>query len=277
MDLTESLSEYFSSEVTSVNDYCKRIAAIKSYTDTMSSSNFQSFYRGDRYCTPTQSKLFREGSLEDEAKNFLDYLEVHKEEINKFLEGDLYDSYGDTVKDIMRLAYMQHYESNTRLLDFSKDSRVALRFACGPKESCLCTKKVTIYCTSSISYNTDEDLRVLRNFMGLVKSDANSISHLDPDILKKDYFIELPLSFPRIERQDGFFLLMGNFETKELCSGKINEYQTKVKHELSSTIGRGKSYEGFVGVLRIAAQNVDEIRDELESTEKYNIKYLMDE
>ena len=277
MDLAELFSEIFSSDVTSVDDYGERIDAIKRHTKNMSSSNLKSYYRGDLYCTPIQSKFFREGRIEDEARNFFNYTKVHEEELNKFLEGDLYDSYGDTFKDIMRLSYMQHYESNTRLLDFSKDPYVALRFACGAKTSCMCPKKVTIYCTSSIGCTTDEDQRVLRNFMGLVKSDTNSVSHLDPDILKKDYFIELPLSFPRIDHQKDIFLLMGNFTTTELCSGKINEHQTKVKHELSPTTGRGESYEGFVGVLRIAAQSVDEIREELESTEKYNMKYLMEE
>jgi len=190
---------------------------------------------------------------------------------------DLYDI-------IISIAYMQHYAGNTRLLDFTEDPTVALRFACGKAEISPyeCPRKVTIYNTKCIEYHEPQAKRTLQAFMELISSDNQEeikrIIEKNGEVLKKDYFVEMPKTFPRIEKQNGLFLLMGNFTTGELISGKQDFNRTnKVKHELSPTIGRGCQYEGFVGVLRISPCAVAKIRDELEHTTCYRMDYLMEE
>lgn len=77
---------------------------------------------------------------------------------------------------------------------------------------------------------------------------------------------------------------MGNFTTAELMGENIKEegdggddkgHKRKVKHELSATKGRGDSYDGYVGILGIAADCVGRIRDELEQETSYRMDYLM--
>jgi len=96
-------------------------------------------------------------------------------------------------------------------------------------------------------------------------------------VLAHDYFIEALQDFPRIQRQKGIFLFMGNLTNTQMLSreiiGKCCDH--KVKHELSPTVGRGEEYEGYVGVLRISQNSISQIRDELEQSANYNINYLM--
>ncbi len=271
MNQNDELKRYFDKDVTSVSDYMCRIREINDYI-MKKNKNWKAFYRGDCYCTKTQSKFFREGELSCENR----YFEEWKENNQKLLKAE--DS------EFIKLAKMQHYCGYTRLLDFSKDFLVALRFACGEKKDMYCPKKVTLYNTDYIEYEDGVPNNVIDAFMRMVTSNTqlNNIIDGDESILSKDYFVDIPLDenensdFERIKRQKGLFLLMGNFRSYNINRGKTSRFSnTKVKHELSPTVGRGRNYEGYVGVLRISPYHVDEIREKLERQEKYSMKYLM--
>ncbi len=232
--------------------------------------DFQFFYRGDKICTQTQSKIFRDGTFQIENVLF-----KHWQENCCAKKLGVCDC--KHKGSLLCLAYMQHYSKfGTRLLDFSRDPYVALRFACG-KEGDNCRKKVTIYATKSFKLG-DKSQEVEERMMELVNGDCERYSQ--NKYMAEDYFIEVDKTFPRIERQDGLFLFMGN---RARLDDQRSTYSYKVTHELSPWIGRGnaKKYEGYVGVLNISPCAVAQIRDELDNWQdengirKYNIDYLM--
>lgn len=243
---------------------------------------YQFFYRGDVYCTKVQSNLFKNGCLPKESKNFTDYC--------KFNESKLLDA--DINTDFLKLAYMQHYGESTRLLDFTTDPLIALRFACGPKGKNNCPKKITIYAVKPDLTLGNVENTMLKILMEFVKSDSYGIDFSViaknagvpeskvQEILLKDYFISPPTNppFERINHQKGSFLFMGNrtdaqLLTEEISGSNINI--DKVPHQLSPTFGRGMQYDGYVGVLTIAKESIPIIRNTLDCCPSYNINYLM--
>lgn len=272
MNIRIDLPKIFETDVESKEDFEKRIQEIRGFFINKSKGkgkDWKTFYRGDRYCTQTQSKLFRYGELADEADIFKNWKETNRTICEKYPD------------EFMQLAYMQHEKGNTRLLDFTEDPLVALRFACGDEdEKEKCRKKVTIYMTTCIDYDPQnpkpEEAEVIKSYMRLVKSglDLNYIEN-DKEAWMHDTFVRVPKCFPRIRQQAGLFLIMGNFTTSELIEGKPQTHPEKKIHELSPTIGRGENYVGYVGVLGIKADKVDDIRGELEDDERYQIEYLM--
>lgn len=268
MSFNGKLPDVFSSDVTSVSDYKKRIKKIQKYCGKAGGNDWKTFFRGDRYCAKTQSNFFRYGNIEDEAKNFEGWKKLPKMKDVAFSD------------EFEALAYMQHYQGNTRLLDFTKDCLVALRFACGaPGDNC--RKKVTIYRTNYLKIsptNIQKRRKILESYLRLIKGEEPIDS--DKEQWKKDIFVEIRQSFPRIKRQEGLFLLMGNFTTEELLGNNTDSEKNtnkKVIHELSPNIGRGENYPGYVGVLAIDAGSVEKIRNELEQTTCYRMDYLMTE
>lgn len=260
----EKLNRVFSEDVVCLKDFNKRIAKIEKVISKNKKPKFKYFYRGDKFCTPVQSKVFRYGNLKNENTMFQKWQDqCYAREIgvcNCEHKGSLHC-----------LAYMQHYkECGTRLLDFTRDPLVALRFACG-KEGEDCRKKVTIYVTESIKI--DEELEIEESLMKLVCSDYEISCKDMNEHMGKDYFIEVDETFPRIKHQKGLFLFMGN--RKDTLETDSN-YDYKVKHELSYN-GRGKEYKGYVGVLNISPCAVKRIREELDSLKKYQMDYLMNE
>lgn len=267
MSMNIKFPEIFEPDITSVSDFVEKI---KSFKDKIGHDDWRFFYRGDRYCAKVQSNFFRYGNIDDEAENFRKWLERRKDCVTNCYE---------TEALFEQLALMQHYQSNTRLLDFSEDPKVALRFACG-KTGDDCRKKVTIYNTDYISLKDPKRDSILSSFLELVKhkegkADPNFFEK-NREVLSKDYFVEMESDFPRIKRQKSLFLLMGNFPTV-FWDGNDCPYdnEKKVKHELSPTIGRGENYEGYVGVLSISPDCVSSIRKELEQTTCYRMDYLM--
>lgn len=273
MDIRKFLFDIFDSDVLSLQDYETRIGKLKNFLESRRNNSFRAFYRGDLFCTPTQSKLFRNDLLCSENIEFEKY---------SLATRDSFQS------DFEKLAYMQHYQGKTRLLDFSKDPFVALRFACGTEDD-NCRKKVTFYYTNYISDpSSSEEIRIL---MQLVKSPVDfSIAEIRAqlqkqgydindktivEILSKDYFVDANIDDLRMERQEGVFLFMGNIDNYQFNSRQQGRNRKKVIHELSPTFGRGKIYPGYVGVFNIAAEAVPRIRKELENTEEYNMKWLM--
>ena len=69
--------------------------------------------------------------------------------------------------------------------------------------------------------------------------------------------------------------IMGNLTDNELLSGSFQEHSEKVKHALNESCGRGKQYQGYIGVLHISSDCIEDIRNKLEQTCCYNIDYLM--
>lgn len=276
MNMKKFARKYFESDVESVSDFLHRIKQIENAFRNKENCknkniNFQFFYRGDRFCMPTQSNLFRYKLLSKEHQLF----EEWQKNCDSRKEGKCEGNY---CGKLMCLAQMQHYKANTRLLDFTEDPLVALRFACG-REGDNCRKKVTVYCTDQIDMTQNskpEDNIIEDTMMSLVTSQCPPTE--GKDILSKDTFIRVDQAFGRIKRQKGLFLFMGNhYHGDEKESRYIQE--EKIPHELSSTSGRGKLYPGYVGVLTIAKSAVEQIRAELEEDEKYaeyKMKYLMD-
>lgn len=133
MDWTKKLPEAFKEEVTSIEDFCKRIKIINNDLSCAGTQKkMKPYYRGDRHCARVQSNLFRKGYLSQESLNFAKWKEANEKKLSD-----------DDFENLMR---MQHESNDTRLLDFTTDPLVALRFACGyPGENC--RKKVTVFAT----------------------------------------------------------------------------------------------------------------------------------
>lgn len=266
MSLPEKLPNVFENSICSLADYDERIKIIEGFFKSVKKRErkWGIFYRGDKESEKTQSKLFREKNLDNEAAFFDDwkrrYPQICEEQKNEF----------------MQLAYMQHHEEHTRLLDFTTKARVALRFACGYNGD-IGDRKVTIYITDYLTLTPNSPRykeEILNRYLRLIKDDK--LNQEDREQLKKDIFVKVHRDFPRIKRQHGLFLLMGNLTTDELINGKEpDNHSKKVEHELSPIIGRGRGYNGYVGVLTIAADYVDGIRSELENNRYYNMNYLM--
>ena len=265
MDFSSFL-DCFSEDVVSIDDYLDRVQNIERFIQRKRKcKKWNIFYRGDRYFTPVQSNLFRRNQLADEADNFQKWQLSCKDSKSGSFEC---------------LAKMQHHINGTRLLDFTEDPLVALRFACG-EEGDNCPKKITVYCTDFVEMDTTEWENIKKAFMKLVTANE-TLSNVcfdkkEKELLCRDYFVRAIPAFERIKRQKGLFLLMGN---QKFSNNKreIKFCEThKIKHELSPTAGRGKFEPGFVGVLKINPLNIEKIRNDLESSCHYRMKYLMNE
>lgn len=131
--------------------------------------------------------------------------------------------------------------------------------------------------------NAIDRKEILESYMRLVKSQELLPLYKesqDEACWSRDTFVEVERNFPRIDRQKGLFLIMGNFTTAELLGEQDPDGASqamKVTHELSENIGRGENCPGYVGVLAIAADCVEKIRRGLELMPDYRIDYLMDE
>ena len=275
MDISKVLFDIFDTDIVSVYDYENRISKLQQFMDSSRQNGFQAFYRGDLFCTPTQSKLFQNNLLESEHESFENFTLINREHFQS---------------DFEKLAYMQHYQGTTRLLDFSKDPLVALRFACGEKHN-NCRKKVTFYYTNYIDEpSRSEEVEILMHLVkapflfspvmigkNLQMHGYNITLEQIIETLSQDYFVDVNFEDLRMERQKSIFLLMGNRDNRNSCRGLRNSRKNynKLIHELSPTVGRGKMYPGYVGVFKIAAKAVPEIREELERREKYSIEWLM--
>ena len=256
----DELKEVLKEPIESVQDYKERIKIIEKFFNRQNNTNFKTFYRGDRKDSEVTAKLFKDNNIEQEKCCFEQWQKNCKDNDKK---------YCNCQNEIMCLAAMQHEEkTQTRLLDFTKDPLVALRFACG-RENSNAEKKVTFFYTNYL--NENETFEKSQWFMKLVKcDDLSGFSKDERNFLKEDYFIEVPLEFEKIKRQKGCFLFMGN--TKEINKRKF--FAKKVGHSLCPHIGRGRQYEGYVGELTIASEYVENIRNELDKNSKYNSDYL---
>ena len=265
MDLKGKIPEVFNGDVTSVSDYKERISAIQEFCSENPTIPFHFYYRGDEFTSKTQCNLFRRGTIANEAQYFANWKKEHPEICEQYCD------------EFTQLAYMQHYQNDpkTRLLDFTENPLIALRFACG-RENDNSRRKVTIYNTDCIEVNNENRTGILQRYLRLVKSNE-PLDDADDEYWAKDIFVKMEKNFPRIAKQEGLFLLMGNFTTEDLLNPISDppKYREKVCHELSATIGRGALYKGYVGVLSISAAHVHQIRNELEKTLEYSIKYLM--
>lgn len=264
MNWKEALPEIFATPVTSFEDYRKRIDSIESFLSISGVKGLRAYYRGDRVEDPVQCHLFSRNKLSEEAKLFEDWKSSNRALLCE-----------DEFENLVR---MQHEGGTTRLLDFTTDSLVALRFACGRKQQ-NCEKKITVFATTDhiCKTRTSKDKSIINAFMELVKSD-HTLLHIGEtckSICTRDYFVETSRNFERIQRQKGLFLFMGNLTDNELLSGSFQEHSEKVKHALNESCGRGKQYQGYIGVLHISSDCIEDIRNKLEQTCCYNIDYLM--
>lgn len=190
MDFNKEIEELLAEYISSVNKY---VMVIKEIEDKMKESlrndaifeNMTSFYRGDIMDSELKPKIFNTNRLEFEAKNF----KIQYKQRKKECESELHF-----------LCRSQHeYEKTyTRLLDFSKNALVALRFACGREDENE-DKKVTIFFTNVIrEKDFEEDSKV---FMKLVKSDnLKDFTPKEKEHISKDHFIYLPEMLDDIER-----------------------------------------------------------------------------
>lgn len=267
MNWKEEIPEVFTTPVKCLEDYCKRIDKIGWFLSASGVEGLKAYYRGDRAEDNVQCGLFRKNRLSEEAALF--------ENWKKTEDKDLLCE--DEFENLVR---MQHEGHPTRLLDFTTDPLVALRFACGTEEQNF-AKKVTVFATTDhVCKNKNEtDKLIINAYMELVKS-ANTLSHVSEEyqtIYRKDYFVETSRNFERIKRQKGLFLFMGNLTDEELLSGLSHEHSEKVAHKLNEVCGRGEQYQGYIGVLHISPLCIEDIRNKLEQTYCYRMHYLMAE
>ncbi len=266
MNWKEELPEVFTTPVTSLEDYRKRIDKIEWFLSASGVKGLNAYYRGDKAEDNVQCGLFRKDILSEEAALFENWKLKNKDLLCE-----------DEFENLVR---MQHEGHPTRLLDFTTDPLVALRFACG-NEGQNSEKKITVFATTDyICKNKNgKDKSIINVFMELVKS-ANTLSHISEkcrSIYQKDYFVETSRNFERIKHQKGLFLFMGNLTDKELLNDLFQDHSEKVIHKLSETCGRGAQYQGYIGVLHISPGCIEAIRNKLEQTHCYRISYLMAE
>lgn len=264
MNWKEELPEVFTTPVISLEDYCKRIDKIEDFLSISGVKGLKAYYRGDKAEDTVQCGLFRKNMLSEEAALFEDWKLKNKDLLCE-----------DEFENLIR---MQHEGHLTRLLDFTTDPLVALRFACG-REGQNFEKKITVFATTDYvcKNKNGNDKSIINAFMKLVKS-ANTLSHISEEyqsIYQKDYFVETSRDFERIKHQKGLFLFMGNLTDKELLSSLFQAHSEKVTHKLSETCGRGEQYQGYIGVLHISPGCIEAIRNKLEQTHCYRISYLI--
>lgn len=261
MDLTILCGEVLSKSVKSISDYEYIVKQIQNCIEPLAKKgNYKWYFRGDGIQTPAKCHLFREEKIEQEASMFKEWQEKCDCEVHGSFEC---------------LARMQHHKANTRLLDFSTDPMVALRFACG-NEHTTGDRIVTVYCAEELDFENPNEsaTKVKEAFMHLVKSeDLRDFSTEERKLLIGDYFVKCLQGFERIKRQHGVFLLMGNCTIEDDCRA---ESLTKVEHDLSQTDGRGKNYRGFVGVIKIDGNFIEELRKQIDDEyAEYNMRYLL--
>lgn len=235
MNFNDEINELLEVPISTVERYSCVIAEIeakmkKSLQDNVLAENMTSFYRGDIMGSELKPKIFNTNHFEFEAKNF----KIQYKQRKKECESELHF-----------LCRSQHEYENiyTRLLDFSKNALVALRFACGREDENE-DKKVTIFFTNVMrEKDFEEDSKV---FMKLVKSDnLKGFTQKEKEHISKDHFIYLPEMLDDIERckrQEGAFLFPGNLKYIDTPHNK----NKKVAHKLSTTTGRGEKYPGYI-------------------------------
>lgn len=268
MDFKNKVKELLEQPICTIERYSYVIGEIERRMNENAGNDdkaikMRSFYRGDKQTAALCPKLFLDKSC-------------FKVENITFI--DRYESRNDKTKNEFHfLCNSQHQGRCTRLLDFSTDPLVALRFACGNDDNC--NKRITIFYTNSIKRDEkdfeDEDINAL---MKLVMSvDLKNFTEDEKRRVSKDYFIDCPTflqDIKRCKRQKGAFLFPGNLENinKAYCGDK------KVIHKLSEKYGRGNEYPGYIVNIPIKKEYVRNIRDELENIPKYSeyqIDYLM--
>lgn len=134
MNMTDIFAEIFEESIKSVHGFDEKLKVIKSLiekeTSKQNAKKLNAYFRGDKQNSNVQCKLFRCGKLSDEAKLFDEWKNDWQESGEKLSN--------DEFENLIR---MQHEEKTfTRLLDFSTDPKVALRFACGRKIEYLMAK-----------------------------------------------------------------------------------------------------------------------------------------
>lgn len=269
MDFKKDVKDILTNEIHCKADYTDSINRIQEKMiesarhSNYNIDNMRFFYRGDSKHAPLCPKIFLDKScLSTEGSRFRE-----KFKLNKNAE----------ETELHFLCRLQHEFDCTRLLDFSTDSLVALRFACG-RDSENYEKRVTMIYTDHIKENNydylDDEVATL---LKMVKSDnLCNFDEKEKRQLSKDYFIvltDLLNDIERCKRQKGAFLFPGNFRSinTPVC------YEKKVAHRLSRSIGRGKDYIGYIVNIPIDQNYVGQLRKELDETKKYSIKYLLAE
>lgn len=265
-DKDEIINELLKIKIDTVKGYIDVIDVIDKikkrlcYINNNHYENMDFFYRGDKSTAKLCPKIFlNQNCLDFEARTFKERFACREDK---------------TENELHYLCNSQHQGRCTRLLDFSKDPLVALRFACGRDEKC--NKRITIFYTNSIKRDEkdfeDEDIKAL---MKLVMSeDLEDFTDDEKRRVSKDYFIDFPgllYDVERYNRQGGAFLFPGNLEQVD----RDYHGNKKVIHKLSEKTGRGQSYPGYIVNIPIKKEYVKNIRDELEKTEKYNMDYLL--
>lgn len=273
MDFTKEVNDILKEPIDSkykfeeaVEEIKKRMKCKMKHKSEENSENFDTktadfFYRGDKIGIPLQPKLFfNVACLKAEGRKFRE-----KYEMNQIVNGE---------SELHFLCRLQHCGDCTRLLDFSTDPLVALRFACGRNGENGDKRVTMIYTDHKIEREIgDENVKTL---MKMIRSDnLKNFTSEEKRQLCRDYFIVLPDFLDDIERcrrQSGAFLFPGNFK----FSNPHTYPDDKVTHKLSEKIGRGNEYRGFIVNIEIKSEFVEKIRNELEGTKYYSINYLMD-
>lgn len=195
-------------------------------------ANLQCCLRGqvneDWALTPT---MFRD-CYEDKFTKFRDEGKAMREQFAKISKSIEFKT------DLDKLAYIQHYNSNTRLLDVTTDPYVGLFFACYDKQKQHNDKNGLVYIFDYVPFYSATELRVVINMKyifehGNGKLDvAGFVQKLNQEFSQNDYGYKIPLDkvdvldallsnpsypdfigveptldFPRVKNQSGKFLL----------------------------------------------------------------------
>ena len=84
MSLNELLEEIFDTDVISLEDYMNRINEVENFFLNNGNSEWKTYYRGDKFCSKTQSNFFRFGDIKEEGKKFKKWKERHLDLCNKY-------------------------------------------------------------------------------------------------------------------------------------------------------------------------------------------------
>lgn len=222
-------------DIQSLDDFDKTIKECRDKLNKSKNKGYKTFFRGEaNEKWKPKASIFRDDKIWPK-------------------EGELYNKVKECCPEFKNLTHfqalskMQHYKLPTRLLDFTRDSHVALYFACADESEK--DGKILLFCTDALN-ETDEKVDSICK--QAFDSSKKKISKEDKGKEAVEaYFVQGEPTSLRMEVQKGLFLLVG-------CYGNEQSYC------LTNEDGRGADYSGYCAVFPIKSCFKSKLLHELE-------------